>query len=100
MSVVLHPHDVHRTTFQRIPVRGYFTFAAGTPAGQWVKVSFNRYAIPTPRRSGENQRQGAPVTNTGRVKFYVGARFYSAPKAAVIENNPSHVAQEADKHDW
>lgn len=100
MSVVFHSTRIHRTTFQRIPIRGEFTFAAGTPAGQWVKTGQHSYAAPFPQRSGENQRMGDPVTNTGRVKFWQGAHFVASDKTKVIENYPSKVHQEQDMVSW
>jgi len=99
MSTFLRTARKQRTQFHKLPVRGQFTFASGSPAGTWVKTGTRTYAAPNNEKHTFNGKV-LPTTVTGRVKYWTGATFTAGQWAAVFEVYPSNVMTEADKRDW
>jgi hypothetical protein len=100
----LHVNRQYRKTFDQIPVRGTFSFDQATPykafgGGLYVKTGTRTFAAPAvgPRPRGK----GDPVTNTGKVKFWVNPiNKIDTVARRVVELNPSFVHQEQDKVAW
>lgn len=94
----INPATIHKTIFDKIPVRGQFQFVLG-PAGIFVKTSPTRYAIPAMTGKFRTKFQiirGLNSTNTGKVKYFTGAQIAVNRRAPVVELNPSVVMTEAN----
>ena len=103
MSTVFRPRLKLRTYFGALETREQFTFESNSPPGTFVKVDQNHFAIPAQAlTTGPQKFQGLPTTNTGRVKWYVGARIpETAAYRRVIRVNPPEVMTEANgMRDW
>ena len=92
----INPATIHKTVFDKIPVRGKFQFVNG-PAGVFVKTSPTRYAVPTAKLRTKSQIiNGLNTTTTGKVKYFQGAQASSARTAPVWDENPADVVTEAN----
>lgn len=100
---------VHRTTFDRIPVRGLFNFVNGNPSGQYVKISPTACALPAQVHANNPHFMFRTVLNRGSgnqnlsasdFAYYQGNTINVSRSAKVFEANPSNVLMEADKRDW
>lgn len=99
----------HRTVFDRIPVRGCFSFLNGIPSGVFVKISPTTCAQPAPEhlnnptggfRTVLNRGSGNINLSASDFAYYQGITINASRSAKVIEVNPSNVLTEADKRDW
>jgi hypothetical protein len=106
---VLRVWATHRTNFDRIPVRGCFSFQNGNPSGVFVKISPTTCAQPAPEHLNNPWGGFRTVLNrgTGRLNlsasdfaYYQGLTVNVSRSALVFEVNPSNVLTEADKRDW
>lgn len=99
----------NRTLFDKIPVRGLFSFQNGNPSGVYVKISPTTCALPAQEhldnphfafRTVLNRGSGAFYTSRSDFAYYQGVTINVSRSAKVFEVNPSNVLTEADKHDW
>jgi hypothetical protein len=102
----------HRSIFDKIPVRGCFTFQNGNPSGVFVKVSPTLCAQPAQehldnphfafrtvlkRGSGSLNFAGSGSSDFA---FWQGNTVNVSRSAKVFEVNPSNVITEANMRDW
>ena len=98
-----------RTNFDRIPVRGLFSFQNGNPSGVFVKISPTTCAQPAQAHLNNphflyptvlNRGSGNNQTSTSDFAYYQGLTVKASRSAKVFEVNPSNVIMEADKRDF
>ena len=100
---VQHTYSKHHTVFDRIPIRGNFSFDPANPylaygAGLYVKVGRRQFAriAPTLHRG-----QGPHTRSTGTVQYYQNPKYsIDSVKRRVIQPNPDFVHQEQDMVSW
>lgn len=106
---VVRVWQTKRTIFDRIPVRGLFSFQNGNPTGVFVKISPTTCAQPAQEhldnphfafRTVLNRGSGAFYTSRSDFAYYQGLTVNTPRSAKVFEVNPSNVIMEADKRDW
>lgn len=100
---------VNRTIFDKVPVRGMFSFVNGNPSGVFVKVSPTLCAQPAQAHADNPHFEFRTVVGRGSgnryycpgdFEWFQGNVINVSRSANVIPNNPSGVVMEADKRDW
>lgn len=109
VATVTRVWATHRTIFDKIPIRGLFSFQNGNPSGVFVKVSPGLCAQPAQIHEDNphfeyktvmNRGSGNAYYEPGKFAWFQGNTINVSRAAKVFEVNPSRVVMEADKRDW